>query len=553
MKRILPIFCALTVVALAGPERNTYQVPSDIQAVTVYLDRALVERMVKIDLEPGESTLLLSELPANLWDDSLQVSGSGTAGSSILDVQSRNRFVTAEPSPEIRELEQKLEELKGQRDVLMDDHASLKTEEEVLGLINRAATTIPEEGGERPSFQQWRELLEFNAAEGRRIKNDLRENAVKTSALDKEIQAATQQLNEARGRIPGRRAVKEVEVRVVAREAGPVALTVAYTVPGANWTPTYRARLDSAARKVTLDYQAQVVNRTGEAWNNVALTLSTARPSAGGSAPEPMPWIVEEIRRIEEARMRSTKANAMVLEMPTVAAEAHHDEVRLGYIQTTVETGLTSASFTVAAPATIPADGSNHRVSITTLTLPAGLRHDTTPKYNQAVFLTAKVTNDSEYPLLGGPLAAFVDGAFIANSFLAITMASEEFELALGVDDGVKVERTLIDRFVEKTGLTNSGRRTTYEVALDFTNHKLIPITLELSEPLPVSRHEKIEVRILEPAERQIGDADDNSAFKRDNEGILTWTGSLAPGASKELTLRFSIEHPADMDISGIE
>ena len=519
MQRSLLIFLCLTVAAIAGPERNTYEVRSDVSAVTVFLDRALVQRVAEVTLDPGESTLVLSELPANLWDHSLQVSGTGPDGTTVLDVQSRNKFLTAEPSPLIRELEEKLRDLSRQRDVLNDERGSLEHERAVLKQINAAATTIPNEGGERASFDEWRELLQFNADENRRIQHALRDIDVRSSDLQEALNAAQQQLNEVRGRGPGQRAVKQVEVRVATAAKGPVALTVSYTVPGANWTPTYRARLDSGTRRVSLDYQAQVINRTGEAWNDVALTLSTARPSAGGSAPTPMPWIVEEMQRRLEERQRASANDMVELSPFSVSAEANQGYAAKATLaaapmqiaQATVETGLTSASFKVAALATIPADGTNHRVSITTLNLPAGLRHDTTPKYNPAAFLTAKVTNDSDYPLLGGSMAAFVDGSFIANSYLATTMTSEE------------------------------------------TNNQSGAITLKLSEPLPVSRHEKIIVKVIEPAERQIGGPDDNSAFKRDEQGILTWTGSLAPGATRTLQLKFSIEHPADLNVIGVE
>jgi uncharacterized protein (TIGR02231 family) len=556
MHRFITAYLALAIAALAAPERTTHEVNSGVSAVTVFLDRALVERVARVTLEPGESTILLSDLPANLWDHSLQISGHGPDGTTVLDVQSRNRFLTAEPSPLIRELEEKLRDLSRQRDVLTDERGALEHERSVLKSINAAATTIPEEGGDRASFDEWRELLKFNADENRRIQNGLRDIAVRTQSLQDEINAAQQQLNEVRGRTPNQRAVKEVEVRVATPASGPVELTVSYTVPGANWTPTYRARLDSESRRVALDYQAQVINRTGEAWEDVALTLSTARPSAGGSAPEAMPWIVEELR-VQAAKLEARHYAAESLAMPAAMADSVEAPARERnqFIaqQATVEAGLTSASFKVAALATIPADGTNHRVSITTIDLPAGLRYDTTPKYNTAAFLTAKVTNDSEFPLLGGSMAAFVDGAFIANSYLATTMANEEFDLALGVDDTIAVERTLVNRFVEKTGFTNSGHRVTYEYAIEVTNNQTSAITLQLAEPLPVSQHEKIIVKILEPNERQIGDPEDNSAFKRDNEGILTWTGSLAAGATRTMNLKFSIEHPADMNVTGIE
>ena len=63
-------------------------------------------------------------------------------------------------------------------------------------------------------------------------------------------------------------------------------------MPGATWTPAYDARL-RAERAVELAYFGVVRNGTGEDWKEVALTLSTARPSLGGGAPELRAWIVD--------------------------------------------------------------------------------------------------------------------------------------------------------------------------------------------------------------------------------------------------------------------
>jgi uncharacterized protein (TIGR02231 family) len=557
MKRIILLSFALALAAHAGPAQYRYETPSQVTEVTVYTDRALVKRVAHLDLRSGETTLVLKDLPANLWDNSLQVSGSGPAGTNVVDVQSRNVFLDAEPSPVIRDLEETLKKLHQIKIVLDDEIRALDNDRSVLSQINEAATTLPTEGNApRPSFDDWRELLKFNADENRRIQKARREKAQEEQDLNAKISATERQLQEARGRQPGRRAVKEVTVRLAANEAGSGNVTVAYTVPGANWTPVYQARLDSNARRVVLDYQAQVVNRTGDTWDNVALTLSTAQPSAGGSAPEARPWIVEEQRITRDMDLRSRKAYAMMESAPAptmMAMDAVAESAPMKDQQATVETGLTAATFTITTPTTIPADGTVTKVSVTTLDLTAGLRYATTPKLQEAAFLSAKVENNTEFPLLAGSLAAFVDGAFIANSHLETTMAGEEFELALGVDEAVAVERTLVNRFVENVGFTNKSTRTTYEIAIKLTNHKSIPAGVELAESLPVSRHEKIIVKLVEPDEDDIGGPDDNHAFTRDEEGVLTWTGSLAPGARRDMTLKFSIEHPNDLNVQGVE
>ncbi len=53
--------------------------------------------------------------------------------------------------------------------------------------------------------------------------------------------------------------------------------------------PLYDARLDTGAkdRKASLELvrRAEIVQRTGEDWANVALAVSTVRTARGGSAP----------------------------------------------------------------------------------------------------------------------------------------------------------------------------------------------------------------------------------------------------------------------------
>ncbi|MBT5900561.1 MAG: DUF4140 domain-containing protein [Opitutaceae bacterium] len=95
MKRTILLSFALALAAHAGPAQYRHETASRVTEVTVYTDRALVERQAQLDLRAGETILVLKDLPANLWDNSLQVSGSGPAGTTVVDVQSRNVYLEA--------------------------------------------------------------------------------------------------------------------------------------------------------------------------------------------------------------------------------------------------------------------------------------------------------------------------------------------------------------------------------------------------------------------------------------------------------------------------
>ncbi len=81
---------------------------------------------------------------------------------------------------------------------------------------------------------------------------------------------------------PARAEQTEVKVFVVAGAPLEADLTVRYQVRNAGWTPRYDARLATGSKTapplLELTRRADIVQRTGETWDNVAVQLSTTRP-----------------------------------------------------------------------------------------------------------------------------------------------------------------------------------------------------------------------------------------------------------------------------------
>lgn len=209
-----------------------------------------------------------------------------------------------------------------------------------------------------------------------------------------------------------------------------------------------------------------------------------------------------------------------------------------------IEAAATSASFKITTPASVPSDNSPQKVPITTAALAANPEYLTTPKLQPAAFLTAKAVNSSDFPLLAGAMNVFLDGTFVATSHLRTVMAGEKFDLALGADDGISVKHQRVKRFTEETGLTNSGQRITYEYLLTIQNNKKTAARVIVADQIPVSRNEKVVVKQLSPDAKEV---------KPTNEGALKWTLDLKPGEKRELTLKFSIDYPNDVQVTGLE
>jgi hypothetical protein len=574
---ILFLFAAGSLTALrAAP------VDSTLSAVTVYADRAVVTRTAKLDLSAaGPFEAVFERLPQGLMDDSLRVGGSGTAKITIIDVTARAEYVDFTPNERVEALENTLRDLQKETRVLDDRVEALNKEQETLEQI-AAASMRSSKTEPHLSLDEAEKLLVFLddwrgkiAAEHRSI-DDQREH------LESKRKAADGQLAQLRG--SGGRSYKNVIVRLSAEGPGSAELTLNYAVPGAGWTPRYDARLSGAANSVQLGYFGVVHQSSGEDWKNVDLTLSTARPSLGGAPPSLREWSLDIVHpaqpqaysvregvspdndlmmfeagtpgnfsSVSAAKARGyftantttgTRLANDIGDIPSSIAVVDKQQLEASFAQAETQAQATSASFKISIPATVLSDNSPQKVPIGSFQLKAETEYAAVPKLLPAAFLSAKVSNSSDYPLLAGKMNVFLDDTFVAASSLRTVMPGEKFDLALGADEGIAVKRVLNRHLAEDTGLVSKGRRVTYDYTLTVQNNKKTAEKVVLSDQIPVSRDGKVVVNVRSP------DAD---VAKPESDGTLKWTVNLEPGEKREVPLVFAIEYPIGVKVAGLE
>jgi uncharacterized protein (TIGR02231 family) len=224
-----------------------------------------------------------------------------------------------------------------------------------------------------------------------------------------------------------------------------------------------------------------------------------------------------------------------------------------GVLSAAVESGVTSATFKIPVNVSVAGNNVNQKVGIYTTRLSAGLQFQSTPKSLEAAFLSAYANNASEYPMLAGPMNTFLDETFVAASNLKTVMPGEKFEIALGADDAITVKRRVVNRFAEDTGLTNKNRRVTYEILVTITNKKTTEERVVFKEPTPVSRDEKIVVKLMTPSEKEVGTLASPKEVTREEDGKLVWRVNMKPGEKRDFPLKVSIEYPGDVTVAGLE
>ncbi len=532
---------------------------STLSAVTVYTDRAVVTRSASVDLTGGTAELVFANLPEALNERSLQVSGKGTAQALILDVSAKQTYVDFTPNARVKELEDQLKGFAKQVRGLDDRSGILQAQGSMLDRMEAALFAPPTKDVPRPELNQFTSSLTYLTEQKSKLVAERATLDEQRTDLQTKMTTVQNQLNELRG--AGGRGYKSVTVRVSAAQAGNLEVALSYAVPGASWSPSYDARVFSSERAVALGYFGIVRQSTGEDWKDVALTLSTARPGLGGAAPVLSVWNIDvfnpvllrqqaENDRRREMTMKSANAPAAAggmvnMQSLTNYADGGAMEVKDAEMATaTIEAGATSASFKIATSASVPSDNSPQKVPITSVKLTAQPEYLTVPKRLATAFLTTKVVNTSEFPLLAGAMNVFLDGTFVATSGLRTVMSGEKFDLALGADEGISVKHKRVQKFTEDTGLTNSGKRITYEYLITIQNNKKTAERVIVADQVPLSRNEKITVKLLSPDAKDV---------KPTDEGTLKWTLDLKPGEKRELTVKFTIDYANDVNVTGLE
>jgi uncharacterized protein (TIGR02231 family) len=202
-----------------------------------------------------------------------------------------------------------------------------------------------------------------------------------------------------------------------------------------------------------------------------------------------------------------------------------------------------AVTYQAAGTANIPPDGQPHRVTVARFPLQPRLDYVSAPSLVQAVYRRARLVNDSPYALLPGQANLFAGDEFVGATSLELTAPQGEIELFLGVDDRVKVERELKRHDVDKT-MIGGKRRLHYAYEIKLENLLSVPAALTLHDQVPVSRHEEIKVRL---------DAADPKPARQTELNLLDWELTLAPKEKRVVRFEYTVEHPATMQVMGLQ
>ena len=249
---------------------------SKIDKVTVYPNNALVTREVDVPAGNGLIELIVAPMPDQIVPSTMY--SEAGEGLRVLTTRFSTRQVLEDTSEERRKLEAEKEKYLVIGSKIASDMASLQKNMDLLNKLETVTERGKHTGDEVIAMakyvmeQRIDKAKELVALQEQKRLNDIQLNFVARKMAEL-------------GRGGGR--MERDAVIVVDREAGKGGkIRLNYLVSSVAWRPEYKLRAGKVTEDVQVDYQANLTQHSGEDWNRVKMTLSTAQPMLNASPPE---------------------------------------------------------------------------------------------------------------------------------------------------------------------------------------------------------------------------------------------------------------------------
>ena len=519
-------------------------VASRIQDVTLYSSAALVRRTAEL---PGGGSFVVQGLPAAVDRNNVRVR---CQGGDVVDVEVRERTVDKVPGARMQELRGRLRTLQRELKALEDDlsvQQTMRTHLEHLAAVSAGGQARDVQGG-KPSVEAWNASFQF-------LSERVAQNAAAVRAAQWKVEEKAQEVREAEteiGKGQGAGAVTLYDVVVEAVAPGRAVLDVEYLVGRAGWQPAYDLRAARELTTVELTYRARIFQQTGEDWDGVELSLSTARPQMGAQGPEPQPTWVDIVEPRPPSRMPA--AAAQLADQKTRELEYPGDAGAARPFAAVESQGL-SVHFKLAQKVTIESRELPTNVLVGSEKLAITAERGCVPALDPTVWLRAKAKNTSPWVLLPGAAAVFFGADYLGPAQIGTVQTGQELTLHLGADPGIVATRTQIQDLSKGPGFLSSKSSRIEGFRIHFVNHGTVGANPDGSadvivrEASPRSRDDRITVEISKAEPKPSGD----ERWKQDREekGIQTWILRV-PRDDKGADILFetTIEYPKGLEIT---
>lgn len=502
--------------------------------VVVFPDRAQVTRA--LTLTCGARVLVNFEnIPPSATQDSFRarVTGGSIDGLRAELVKQEKEF-----SPKAEGVVKALDALHLEVENASDQMARAHTQTKVGRQYTEIAVQLVsrEMAAERPDLKSWQAAFDTSLGSSLIAAKQISDLNARLRELRLKEEELRRELGELR--LAQSRQSWRVEVLASCPPGKTAELALTYLVGGASWTPVYEAHADESGGAVAFSTWATIHQGTGEDWNQVELTLSTAVPSQNATPPELKVLKVTAYEKAPEKKVL-VRRDEFVESVQTGSGESKESGGR-----TAAKSQGLSVQLAVPEKSKVPGDNAPVRLFVGQTKMKAKFELLTIPKVMPVAFRVAELTNQGAWPLLAGRVDAYRPTGLVGRYALERVPQGGAFNLTFGVEEAIRVKRNIVEELKKDTGLFNGNKRFTYAYSFEIANYGKAQVDVNLAEHVPVSEMKDILVGVGEKT---------TAGYQLDaKDGIAKWKVALKPGENKKVDFTFRVDVPSSYDTGGL-
>lgn len=282
MTRLLTTVLCLCAVNFLAAQKNTVNITSRINKVTVFQKGAQIERLASQTLQPGKYTLVFNGLSSQLEDQSIQLKAEGKI--TVLSVTRQQNFIKQQQvNDQIKEQEQQQQDWI-EKIAAEDNLKTVLDQEEQLLLKNQQIK------GEQATLKatELKEAADFQRNRLTTLYKERSDVLARKARLQASLQKTVQQLTALHQKKD--LSTSDILATVEIKEAGAIKFKLSYLVKEAYWQAAYDIRVANITQPLALQMKAIISQHSGEDWQEVKLSLSSGNPQQNGEKPVMSPW-----------------------------------------------------------------------------------------------------------------------------------------------------------------------------------------------------------------------------------------------------------------------
>ena len=479
--------------------------PGTLDAVTVYRGQALVSRLIDVPGPAGLKEVTVTGLPEQIVPGSLYAESAG--GAEVQSINYSAHPVEKDVCADVQKLDDQIRDQQDKLTNLQAHRQGLDTERETLNKVmaftTTTGTTDLNKGVLNPDTLQ--KMVQFDIEKRDDILN-------KQLDLDKQIRDVNEQiqtLQRQRSQVATSSSKMAREAKVLVNLTGNGGkVRVRYLVNNATWYPSYNLRVEAAPaggeRKSTLEYLASIQQMSGEDWNNVPMTLSTATPSLLAKAPllneldmslatPGRAGVADVVQQLEQSGVKDAARDQLQQQRTAIEqfratigsgtggragnnVVVQGNSVNIDYIgdnndvdlllnrtagdlqlvdlaakdkvlrvkeikQTQIDNEM-AITYELTSRTSLLSRSDRQLIRIANIPLKPRFYKVAQPVLNDYVYDEAVALNESPYVLLYGDLQTYVNNQFVGRGLIYSTAKGQTLEMGLGIDTSLRAHRT---------------------------------------------------------------------------------------------------------------